>query len=72
MRRPVYAGPCPPSDEEPVEHRYFFKLYALDSLLSLSKGASRADIEKAMQGHIIAQTELTARYRRTFKSTRLQ
>ena len=60
----TYTGPCPPAQYEPSEHRYFFKLYALDATLPLSAGASKADVEKAMQGHIIAQTELMGRYKR--------
>jgi phosphatidylethanolamine-binding protein (PEBP) family uncharacterized protein len=39
-------------------HRYFFKLYALDTMLTLSAGASKADLLKAMDGHILAQGEL--------------
>ncbi len=61
----AYAGPCPPSQYEPSEHRYFFKLYALDSELPLQAGASRADVEHAMNGHIITQTQLIGRYKRT-------
>lgn len=53
-----YVGPCPPDRE----HRYFFKLYALDKMLSLAEGASKTDVEKAMQGHIIAKTHLMGRY----------
>lgn len=53
-----YTGPCPPDRE----HRYFFKLYALDKRLPLAEGASKADVEKAMQGHIIAETRLMGRY----------
>ncbi len=53
-----YYGPCPPDRE----HRYFFKLYALDKLLSLPSGASKEEVEKAMKGHIIAQTELIGLY----------
>ncbi len=53
-----YTGPCPPDRE----HRYFFKLYALDQELSLSKGATKTEVEKAMQDHIIAQTQLMGRY----------
>ena len=49
-----YTGPCPPSGT----HRYFFKLYALDNVLSLSSGASKDQLLKAMQGHILAQGEL--------------
>lgn len=49
-----YDGPCPPSGT----HRYFFKLYALDATLSLSPGATKEQLLKAMEGHILAQTEL--------------
>ncbi len=49
-----YDGPCPPSGT----HRYFFKLYALDSTLSLSTGASKEQLLNAMKGHILAQAEL--------------
>jgi|TARA_B100002003_G_C14057583_1_gene509216 Raf kinase inhibitor-like YbhB/YbcL family protein len=56
-----YGGPCPPSGT----HRYFFKLYALDSELSLQEGADKAEIEKAMEGHILAQTELMGTYQRS-------
>ncbi|OGQ21520.1 MAG: hypothetical protein A3I05_03700 [Deltaproteobacteria bacterium RIFCSPLOWO2_02_FULL_44_10] len=58
--RTGYGGPCPPDRE----HRYFFKLYALDTTLSLKTGATKKEIEKAMQGHILAQTELIGRYDR--------
>jgi Raf kinase inhibitor-like YbhB/YbcL family protein len=60
----AYTGPCPPPQYEPSTHRYIFKLYALDSMLSLGAGASKAQVEAAMQGHIIAQTELMGRYKR--------
>ena len=49
-----YNGPCPPSGT----HRYFFKLYALDSKLTISSGASKEQLLQAMQGHILAQGEL--------------
>lgn len=49
-----YMGPCPPSGT----HRYFFKLYALDTTLTLSAGASKDQLLKAMDGHILAQGEL--------------
>ena len=49
-----YQGPCPPSGT----HRYFFKLYALDMNLSLQSGATKEQLLKAMDGHILAQTEL--------------
>lgn len=55
-----YGGPCPPSGT----HRYFFKLYALDCKLNLEEGVRKKDVEKAMQGHILAQTELIGLYRR--------
>ncbi|MBV9957268.1 MAG: YbhB/YbcL family Raf kinase inhibitor-like protein [Acidobacteria bacterium] len=55
-----YGGPCPPSGE----HRYFFKLYALDSELTLDENATRADLLNAMQGHILAQGDLTGKYRK--------
>ena len=49
-----YTGPCPPSGT----HHYHFKLYALDSALSLPSGATKDQVLKAMQGHILAQAEL--------------
>ena len=49
-----YGGPCPPSGT----HRYYFKLYALDTTISLSPGATKEQVLKAMQGHILAQAEL--------------
>lgn len=58
--RTGYGGPCPPSGT----HRYFFTLYALDTLLSLPEGSSKKEVEKAMLGHILAQTELIALYAR--------
>lgn len=56
-----YGGPCPPRGPA---HRYFFKLYALDSTLSLNKGATKADVEKAMTGHILAQAQVMGKYKR--------
>jgi hypothetical protein len=60
----AYTGPCPPPQYEPSEHRYFFKLYALNTLLSLAGGATKAAVEKAMEGHILDKTELVGRYKR--------
>jgi len=56
-----YGGPCPPPGKP---HRYFFKLYALDAKLGLKPGARKSDLERAMQGHILAQAELMGRYGR--------
>jgi len=55
-----YAGPCPPLDDP--KHRYIFKLYALDISLSLQSGASKSALEGAMNGHILAQAQLTGLY----------
>ena len=49
-----YDGPCPPGGT----HRYYFKLFALDTLISLLPGATKEEILKAMDGHILAQGEL--------------
>ncbi len=58
--RKDYGGPCPPGGT----HRYFFKFYALDTLLDLKPGASKKELLKAMQGHILAQTELMGKFKR--------
>ena len=55
-----YGGPCPPSGT----HRYFFKLYALDTSLNIPYQAKKEDIEKAMAGHVIDQTQLVGVYSR--------
>lgn len=60
----AYTGPCPPPEYEPSEHRYFFKLYALDTSLDLSEGATKVEVERAMEGHILERTELVGRYKR--------
>ncbi len=60
FRKLDYGGPCPPSGT----HRYMFKLYALDAALDLAEGASKADVESAMEGHILAQTKLIGLYKR--------
>ena len=59
-KRNSYGGPCPPSGV----HRYFFKLYALDTRLNLGAGTTKTDLEKAMQGHILAKAELIGLYKR--------
>lgn len=58
--RTGYGGPCPPSGT----HRYYFKLYALDTTLSLSAQATKAHVEAAMKGHVLAQAQLMGTYRR--------
>lgn len=55
-----YGGPCPPSGT----HRYFFKIYALDLVLNLKEGSSKADLERAMKEHILAETSLMGKYSR--------
>lgn len=56
-----YYGPCPPPGSP---HRYFFKLYALDKVLDLAPKADKAQLLKAMEGHILAQAELVGLYKR--------
>ena len=53
MRRAAYQGPCAPPG---APHHYTFDLYALDQKLDLPQGASRADIQKAMDGHVLSAT----------------
>jgi len=55
-----YGGPCPPRGT----HRYFFKLYALDLVLNLKEGSSKGELEKAMSGHVLAESSLTGKYSR--------
>lgn len=56
-----YGGPCPPRGSN---HRYFIKIYALDVELDLKSGASKAQVESAMRGHILVQGQLMGRYGR--------
>jgi Raf kinase inhibitor-like YbhB/YbcL family protein len=59
FKKKTYGGPCPPSGT----HRYFFKLYALSALLTLSPGSTKGDLEKAMKDHVLAKAELVGRFR---------
>jgi Raf kinase inhibitor-like YbhB/YbcL family protein len=56
-----YGGPAPPPGKP---HRYFFKLYALDTPLDLAAGATRGQLEAAMKGHVLAEGQLMGRYGR--------
>jgi Raf kinase inhibitor-like YbhB/YbcL family protein len=56
-----YNGPCPPAGKP---HRYYFKLYALDTKLSLNESAGKRELEAAVKGHILGQTEWMGRYKR--------
>jgi len=60
FRRIGYGGPCPPGGV----HRYFFKLYALDNFLGLPPGATKTELLKTMEGHILEQAELVGKYGR--------
>ena len=61
FRRLGYGGPCPPPGSA---HRYFFKLYALDTQLSLPPEATKAQLEQAMERHVLAQAQLIGLYQR--------
>jgi len=60
FKRPGYGGPCPPGGT----HRYFFKIYALDKTIGLAPGAGKAQLLKAMEGHILDSGELMGKYKR--------
>ncbi len=55
-----YGGPCPPGGK----HRYFFKLFALDTELQLDPGSTRSDLERSMTRHVLAETQLMGTYQR--------
>jgi Raf kinase inhibitor-like YbhB/YbcL family protein len=65
-KREGYGGPCPPVGR----HRYVHKLYALDAVLPVSKPATKATLERAMQGHILAQCELVGYYKKKEQRSR--
>ena len=56
----AYTGPCPPSGT----HRYFFKMYALDTLLDIPDTADKTSLEHAMEKHILAYGELIGKYKK--------
>ena len=55
-----YDGPCPPGGT----HRYFFKVYALDAVLTLESGSTKPQLLKAMEGHILDEGQLMGKYKR--------
>jgi hypothetical protein len=61
FRRVGYGGPCPPPG---APHRYYFKLYALDAVVSLKPRATKSELLRAMAGHILAEARLMGIYRR--------
>ena len=61
FRKIGYGGPCPPKGPA---HRYFFKVYALDSEIKLEAGATKKELLKAMQNHILAEGQLMGKYQR--------
>ena len=61
FRRVGYGGPCPPRGPA---HRYFFKLYALDVQITLPPRKTKAELLKAIEGHVLGQAELMGRYQR--------
>ena len=61
FRKIGYGGPCPPGGT----HRYFFKLYALDTEINLEAGATKPELLKAMEDHILAEGQLIGRYERS-------
>ena len=61
FHKPGYNGPCPPQGKP---HRYYFKLFALDTKLELKPTATKKELEAAIKGHILAQAEWMGRYRR--------
>jgi len=56
----AYGGPCPPGGT----HRYFFKIYAMDVVLNLKEGSTKADLEKVMAGNVLDEAALMGKYSR--------
>jgi Raf kinase inhibitor-like YbhB/YbcL family protein len=61
FKKTGYNGPAPPPGKD---HRYYFKLYALDAMTGLAPGATKADLLKAMEGHVLGEGQLKATYQR--------
>ncbi len=59
--QPSYMGPCPPSGT----HRYFFKIYALDTKLSLPAGEDKEILRETMEGHVLGRAQLIGRYQKS-------
>jgi len=65
FKKRSYGGPCPPSRA----HRYDFRIYALDTRLKLEPKSRKADLEKAMKGHVVAQAKMTGLYKKNPKGS---
>lgn len=61
FRQIGYGGPCPPGGT----HRYYFKLYALDTMLNLEAGMTKTETLNAIEGHLLAEAQLMGRYKRS-------
>ncbi len=68
FKRIGYGGPCPPTNDS--EHRYYFRIYALDTDLQLQAGSRREDVASAMAGHVLAMGHLMGTYKRKQAQTR--
>lgn len=63
--KPGYVGPCPPKEYEPSEHRYIFRIYAVDlPTLTFVKAPTKAEVFTAIKGHILETAELMGKYKR--------
>lgn len=60
FKRHAYGGPCPPSGT----HRYFFKVYALDTMLDISPNSQKSALKKAMKGHVLTEGQIVGLYKR--------